>query len=211
MTSRQRSIWVGIMIILAYAMLTYTITGNRVLGIPTDIASGLAVIFIPILMRPMFDAPGNRGLNMAYMAARFVEGALMIGGGIMLAVPACAAYRNDIYQFVHIWFFIAGAMFFYALLYRTKVVPRYIPVWGFLAALGLLLVTVMNLFAITNPFLEVLVIPMILNELFLAIWLMVKGLDVLNDGPKRASTLNADRCLAGSGSASTPGTTFFQE
>ena len=175
LSNRQRSAAVGAMIILAYAMLTYTITNNLVLGIVTDLIAGFAVILIPILMLPLFATDETRGLNIAYMGARFIEGGLMVAGGIMLAIPSLQPYRNSIYEFVHIWFFIAGAVYFYILLYRTRIVPPYIAAWGFIAALALLLMMILNMLSISSPFLAVLVLPIVLNELYLAVWLMVKG------------------------------------
>lgn len=171
---RKTGIYVGILILAAYAMLTYSVTGNKPLGVVTDLIAGLAVIAIPFLMRPLF-APAHPGLNAAYMAARFIEGALMLAGGALLMTPAGAPLRNQIYESVQVWFFIAGALLFYLLLYQTRAVPRFISVWGGLAAAGLLLVTLASLFGVNLLVLNLLVLPMILNEVFLAIWLMAKG------------------------------------
>jgi hypothetical protein len=54
-------------------------------------------------------------------------------------------------------------------------VPRFISVWGGLATLALLLVTVIKLFGVQYAPLDALVIPLVLNEVFLAMWVMVKG------------------------------------
>ena len=172
-TDKQRAGYVGVLILLAYSMLTYTITANKPLGVITDIASGLAVIGIPLLMWPIFRP--HKALNMAYMAARFAEGLLMIIGGVFILTPSLEPWRNSIYEHIHIYFFILGAVFFYALLYRTRAVPRFISVWGGLATLALLLVTVIKLFGVQYAPLDALVIPLVLNEVFLAGWLMVKG------------------------------------
>ncbi|HGG65691.1 MAG TPA: DUF4386 family protein [Rhodobacteraceae bacterium] len=173
LTNKQRAVSVGTLILLAYTMLTYTITGNKPLGVATDILSGLSVIGIPLLMWPIFRA--HKALNMAYMAARFGEGVLMVAGGLFILSPALEPYRNGIYEHIHIYFFILGALFFYALLYRTRAVPRFISMWGGLATLALLLVTVIKLLGVQYAPLDALVIPLVLNEVFLAGWLMVKG------------------------------------
>ena len=173
LTDKQRATATGILILLAYTMLTYTITGSKPLGVATDILSGLSVIGIPLLMWPLFRP--HKGLNIAYIAARFAEGLLMIIGGLFILSPALESWRNGIYEHIHIYFFILGAVFFYALLYRTRAVPRFISVWGGLATLALLLVTVIKLFGVQYAPLDALVIPLVLNEVFLAGWLMVKG------------------------------------
>jgi len=94
LTDKQRAVSVGILILLAYTMLTYTITGSKPLGVITDIVSGLSVIGIPLLMWPVFRA--HKGLNMAYMAARFAEGGLMITGGLFILSPALEPMRYAI-------------------------------------------------------------------------------------------------------------------
>ena len=64
-------------------------------------------------------------------------------------------------------FFILGALIFYYLLYQSKLIPRFISVWG-LIAVAMVPLQYFNLGLI-------LVLPMISNEIFLAIWLIVKG------------------------------------
>ena len=41
---KHRAIIVGVLILVAYSMLIYTITNNIILGVITDIISGLAVL-----------------------------------------------------------------------------------------------------------------------------------------------------------------------
>jgi len=174
-SNRQRASLVGILIILAYSMLTYSITNNLTLGVITDIISGLAVIGIPILMYPIFNIAGNKRINYTYLLSRFIEGILMIIGGLFILNPSLEGYREIIYQKIHIYFFIVGALFFYLLLYRAQVIPRYISIWGILATILLFIVTIIKLFGVNLSILDVLLIPLIINELFLAAWLIIKG------------------------------------
>ncbi len=174
-SNRPRAALVGVLIIAAYFMLTYTITHHKIAGVVTDLIAGFAVIAIPFLMLPIFKSDTNKALINGYMIARIIEGLLMLIGGIFILMPSLEAYRNTLYEHVQVYFFIAGALLFYILLYRTRAVPRFICVWGGLATLALFAVTMLGLFGIKAPMLDVLVAPMILNELFLAIWLMVKG------------------------------------
>ena len=71
--------------------------------------------------------------------------------------------------------FIIGALFFYLLFYRTLLIPRFISVWGIMATITLFIVTIIKLFGVDLKILNALVLPMILNELFLACWLIIKG------------------------------------
>ena len=99
---------------------------------------------------------------------------MLLGGGLIL-ITSLEPMRADIYQYVHVWFFIAGALFFYILLYRTGVVPRFIALWGGFAVLALTLVVVLTLLGVAWPGLGLLVIPIVLNEVFLAFWLIFRG------------------------------------
>lgn len=56
-------------------------------------------------------------------------------------------------------------------------IPRFISVWGFLATIILLIITIIKLFGIDSNMLNTLILPMILNEIFLAFWLIIKGFD----------------------------------
>ena len=86
-SEKHRAIAVGVLILVAYSMLTYTITNNKILGVITDIISGLAVIGIPLLMFPIFNTIENKRMNYAYLISRFIEGILMITGGIFILNP----------------------------------------------------------------------------------------------------------------------------
>jgi hypothetical protein len=174
-SNKQRAAFVGILILAAYSMLTYSFTSNTTLGVITDLISGLAVIGIPLLMFPIFHVGNNKALYIGYLVSRFVEGLLMIVGGLVLLNPSLESYRDVIYNNIHIYFFLSGALFFYILFYRTKVIPRFISVWGILATIILFAVTMIELSGIQSTLLDVLLLPMILNELFLAFWLILKG------------------------------------
>ena len=77
-------------------------------------------------------------------------------------------------------FFILGALLLYSLLYRSKLVPRWLSAWGLFAVLMLMIVNVMELFELYAPtqgFQPVMLLyaPIFLSELLLGIWLIVKG------------------------------------
>jgi hypothetical protein len=74
--------------------------------------------------------------------------------------------------------FILGALMFYYLLYRSRLVPRWLSGWGLIATLPYLaagfLVT-FGLFGHMSTLDAVLRIPLGLQEMVLAVWLIVKG------------------------------------
>jgi hypothetical protein len=179
-----RAALVGILILLAYTMLIYDATGNVPFGSAADIISGLAVIGIAVLMFPLFrtdrsgaanDSARNNVLNSAYLFSKLVEGVLMIAGGICILSESTKDYRALIYANFHIYFFIAGALLFYLILFRTRLVPRFLSVWGLAASVILLAVTGLGLAGIKHVILDAMLMPIVANEVVLAIWLMVKG------------------------------------
>lgn len=174
-SNRHRALFAGVLILAAYSMLAYTITNNITLGVITDIISGFAVIGIPLLMFPLFNVDKNKTINYGYLISRFIEGILMIIGGIIILNPSLVSYREIIYNDIHIYFFISGALFFYTLFYRTQIVPRFISIWGILATIILFVITIIKLFGVDSTILNALLLPIILNELFLAFWLIIKG------------------------------------
>jgi hypothetical protein len=72
-----------------------------------------------------------------------------------------------------------GALMFYAMLYQSKLIPRFISIWGLIGAAVVLANTMLDMFSLTVPNLGVL---MLLNELFLGVWLIVKGFNRSREG-----------------------------
>jgi hypothetical protein len=70
--------------------------------------------------------------------------------------------------------FTVGALMFYWLLFKTRLVPRWITVWGF-ASLALSMAA--HLAYALGLSLDVLQIPLALQEMVLAVWLIAKGFD----------------------------------
>jgi hypothetical protein len=76
--------------------------------------------------------------------------------------------------------FLIGAAMFYLILYRARLVPRWLSVWGLLAIVPYLVPVFLGLFSdvdvsttsTTNVLLDA---PLGLQEMVLAVWLIVKG------------------------------------
>jgi hypothetical protein len=70
---------------------------------------------------------------------------------------------------------VLGALMFYTMLYQSRLIPRFIPVWGLVGAFAVLSTSLLGTFGISLGSLESLGVLMLLNELFLGVWLIVKG------------------------------------
>jgi hypothetical protein len=74
--------------------------------------------------------------------------------------------------------FCLGALMFYTVLYRSRLVPRWISVWGLAALVPYLAAEFLALFALLDPLSStatLLHILLAVQEMVLAVWLIVKG------------------------------------
>lgn len=81
-------------------------------------------------------------------------------------------------SFVGTVVFIIGAFMFYFLLYKSRLVPRWLSGWGLIAALPYLLSAFMALFGLIGYMSTpntILQMPLAIQEMVLAVWLIVKG------------------------------------
>ncbi|MFC2055095.1 DUF4386 domain-containing protein [Chloroflexota bacterium] len=173
-THRKTAIIVGVLMLLAYSVLG---TGNpeaKILGMLLEVISGLAVITIAVLMFPLFK-PYNKIASFWYLVFRCIEGGLLIVTGILFL--SYNILLLEIYSGIHAahgYIFAIAALIFYYLLYQSILIPRWLSVWGLIAAILLILVNLLEVTGIISE-LMILKLPIVLNELFLAIWLIVKG------------------------------------
>lgn len=72
-------------------------------------------------------------------------------------------------------FFGVGAVLWYALLYRSRVVPRLLAAWGLVAALGVLFNTLLLAWDRSIEVSFLLYLPYIPFELVIGLWLLVRG------------------------------------
>jgi len=71
--------------------------------------------------------------------------------------------------------YCAGGMIFYALLFKARTVARPLSLWGLVGFLGVFAAGVLSLFGAKVP--VFLYIPYIPFELFIAIWILIKGIN----------------------------------
>jgi hypothetical protein len=173
-SSKTRAILVGVFILVAYGVLVSSITESKIVVMFADVISGLAVIGIAVLMYPLFKET-NKQFSKGYLILKYVEGILMIIGGILFLSTSLQYTRSIIYEGFHVYVFIISAFMFYYLLYKSELVPKFISIWGALGIFALLVSTILQLVDINYPMLDYLLVLIITNEVFLAIWLMIKG------------------------------------
>jgi len=77
--------------------------------------------------------------------------------------------------------FCLGAAMFYTVLHRSRLVPRWLSVWGLAAIVTYLAADFLALFALldsTSTTAVLLCMPMAVQEMVMAVWLIVKGFSI---------------------------------
>src|SRR5262249_901611 len=90
------------------------------------------------------------------------------------------AGRNSVNFVFGVSAFSLGALLYYAVLYQSKLIPRWLAGWGEIGAVCSLGAAVCILFGLA-PYsipMIVMILPIAVQEMVLAIWLIVKGFSV---------------------------------
>ena len=176
-------------------------------------AAGVAIGMYPVLRKH------NAALALGSVTGRIVEGVFVLIGTLSLLVllsvsqkslaPGAASFQATAdamlaarvwaHGFVMFLAFLSGAAMYYYVLYRSRLVPRWLAGLGlFGAALGLV-ATVYSGFAQDFGFTTVntvLNIPIALQEMVLAVWLIVKGFSAPTAAAIRPTEHRLDLSLA---------------
>lgn len=182
---KKTAITIGILILGAYGVLVSLFTEFLPLILLFEIMSGAAVITIPLLVIPYAESE-KKGVKAAYLTGKIIEGVLMIiAGFLILSESTLFLLIREMIFLYHAYFFIASSMLLYYILYRSELLPRFISVWGFTALALLLTGNLLGLAGFTHPFIQLCYPLIVLNEVFMAIWLIVKGFNISVKLPDR--------------------------
>jgi len=165
-------------------------------GALLEIVSAAAIVGIPIAMFPILKKY-NEGLALGYVGTRIFEGlTVFLNTIVLLALLSLSneyvtATAVDIPYFetagalllaVREWgsllvdfSFPIGAVIFNYLLYKTKLTPRWIAILGIVGGALWLATTPIRMYGFSPEWMEVLAAPIAVQEMILAVWLIVKG------------------------------------
>jgi hypothetical protein len=148
--------------------------------------AGFALAMVPVVFWPV-GKRYNETLAMGYVVFRGgLETVLYIVGalGWLLLIPLStepdAAPLASFVRTVEtvIWGqllaipFVLGALMFYVLLYQSRLVPRWLSVWGLVGAALYIVAPLGSMFGLS---LGVLMAPLAVQEMVMAVWLIAKG------------------------------------
>jgi hypothetical protein len=168
-----------------------------IIGVLLELVNCIAVVGIAVLLFPILKRL-NEALALGYVGFRVVEATILFVAVISplllvtLSQEYAAAGAPDASYFqtlgtlviaarAHLAgllvpvLFSLGAVLLYYFLYQSKLVPRFISVWGFIAVALLFTWNLLETFGISISAGMIFGLPIILNEIFLGIWLIAKG------------------------------------
>ena len=164
------------------------------LGALLVLVMGLALAMVPVMMFPILKKQ-NEALAVGYVVFRgALETALYIAGALswLLLLIVARQYSGsshsadsqvsilgdllleagDPITAVRDIVFSLGALAFYYLLYKAKLIPRWLSGWGIAGTIGYLAAGVIAVFSTE---LVILLLPLALQEMVMAVWLIAKG------------------------------------
>ncbi len=173
---------------------------NQVLiGVLLELIVACAVAGTAIALFPIFKKH-NEALALGYVGARIIEGVTIIvaalGALLLLTIsreyvagaPDASSFQTlgTLLLAVRDWTLLLGpnivlgpaALMLSYLLYQSRLVPRFLSVWGLIGAPLILAAGLLDMFDLITPFSPIkglLAFPIALFEMVLAVWLIVKG------------------------------------
>ncbi len=177
------------------------ISGNEnriIMGVIFVLIMGFALAMVPVMMFPILKKQ-NESLALGYVVFR---GALetvtyiVIAISMLLLIPLSQEYvkagaldasylqtfgallQGVAHLPMTVFVFSLGALIFYTLLYQSKLIPRWLAVWGLIAITLHLATGFLIIFGLQTDFSSLntaMNFPIFLQEMVMAVWLIVKG------------------------------------
>ncbi len=195
-SSLLSGVFLGSPIAPDYLVAFSTNENNVLIGVLLMLVLTASVVSIPIMMFPIFKKH-NESLALGYVGARIFEGfsdAIMAISPLLLLTlsreyvtaeaPVASYFQTSGTLLIALsdWVsvlenipYCLGALTFYYLLYQSKLLPRWLSVWGLIGATLLLTRVPLSMFVFDPLSTAILAIPIIVNEVVLAVWLIHKG------------------------------------
>jgi hypothetical protein len=182
-------------------LVTVSANGNQVtIGAFLAFIAAAASVSIAISLYPILRK-SNEGLALGAVCFRLIEGVFYIVGVICLlllltlsqefvkAGALDSSYFHTLgilslagYHWVgnvaSLLAFSLGALMYYYIFYQTKLVPRWLSSWGLVGAALCMVAGLLVMFRLIGPlstFQVVLALPIAVQEMVFAVWLIVKG------------------------------------
>ena len=196
-----------------YLLMVSANQNQIIMGVICVLTMGFALAMVPVVMFPVLKKQ-NEVLALGYVVFRgAIETVTYFAFAIstLLLIPLSQAYvkagavetgylqsmgalLQDVAHLpLTVFAFSLGALMFYTLLYQSKLVPRWLSVWGFIAIILHLATGLLIVFGLQSEMSGIntaMNFPIFLQEMVMAVWLIVKGFNLTS---LTAATANSDK------------------
>lgn len=167
--------------------------GSVVIGAILEFIQALAVVGIAAFLFPVVKRV-DESLSLGFFGARTIEAVFTVAGSVLalLVLWTSSGYGSDAtveplgdllvagrdwtYLYGPTLMFSVSAILLYVLLYRGQLVPAWLSIWGLLGGVLLLASGLIEMFGYDLGVAQaVFSAPIGVNEMVLAVWLIVKG------------------------------------
>ena len=181
-----------------YLQVAYPNRISAIIGMLIEFSCILAIPLIPVFAYPVLRKYSET-LALAYIVFRLFEAVLFAlvditklalikvsqlylaaessNVGLIESIGATIQGWNEWAWVFYVLIFGFGALIFYFALYQSKLLPRWISIWGLIAIVLMMTSALLAMFAVELPdaIFGLLVIPIGVQEMVMALWLIVKG------------------------------------
>lgn len=155
---------------------------------------GFALAMIPVLLYPIFKKTHEILALGAILFRGALEAVVYMAQALlwMLLIPLSQQYiavdaasgsifnqlggliigADSVFAHVLSLVFTLGALMIYYVFYQTRLIPRWLSIWGLVGGILYFVYPLLGMFGIEAGFL---MLPLALQEMVLAIWLIIKG------------------------------------
>jgi len=181
-----------------YLQVAYPNRISAIIGMLIEFSCILAIPLIPVFAYPVLRKHSET-LALGYVVFRLFEAVLFVlvditklalikvsqlylaaessTVGLIESVGATIQGWNEWAWVFYVLIFGFGALIFYFALYQSKLLPRWVSIWGLISIVMMMTSALLAMFAVklSDAIFGLLVIPIAVQEMVMAVWLIVKG------------------------------------
>lgn len=114
-------------------------------------------------------------LSLPGVARQYAQAAAPGHGEVQAIADALTSVRDDAIL-AGVFAYILGALMYYVILYRSRLLPRWLPAWGIVAEVPMLIACLSAAFSHTPvTSYTLLILPIAVQEIAMAAWLILRG------------------------------------
>lgn len=182
-SENQNQILLGVLLVLAmgFSLAMMSVVLFPILKKQNEALAFGAVVFRGMLEAVLYIAVAISWLLLLTISQEYVKAGVPDASHFQTVGALLLKATDRIGSILDIVFSL-GALMIYCLFYQSKLIPRWLSVWGIIGAILYLASGLFSMFSVDFGILEA---PLALQEMVMAVWLIVKGFNLssVNFGP----------------------------